>query len=474
MKHRTLPLLLLALVAAAASPAPQTRSERMTLYVDGALAGTSISLDEPLPDGGWRLTRQANLKVRRGEQELSLRSESVSEVDADLTPRRFRYVRDEASGRLVHEGTVACQGKGAQRKCIAKVEIHLDGSTTPRTVELPAEGTVAAALEVRVRRELKDGATYRGEVLVEELAGLAPSSYRVRKEKDGFVVESELMGVKTVERLDASGKLLRSEVPLMNLIAVPEGAPPPAGAQGIALDVLARSTWDAPELPSGVKRVRFELKARGDGELSAVPQDRRQRVLRQEKGRMLVEVVREPSGVVEVLTPKERERALAATPYEPVGDPRIVEAARKARGKASTPREIVKALTLWVHRTVSRKDLSRAYAPATATLQSRQGDCTEHSVLLSALLKASGIPARLVDGVIAFESKLGYHEWVEAYLDGEGWVPVDPTFGEPVAGPNRVKFITGSSDPSDLMAMGLSAAQAFRGLTVSIEGFDEK
>jgi transglutaminase-like putative cysteine protease len=148
------------------------------------------------------------------------------------------------------------------------------------------------------------------------------------------------------------------------------------------------------------------------------------------------------------------------------------QAAKDARGTATQPRDVVKNVILWVHDYVEEKNLSRAYSPATATLESRQGDCTEHSVLASALLKANGIPARLVDGVIAFDGKIGYHEWVEAFVDGEGWLPVDPTFGEPEAGPNRVKFITGSSDPSDLMAMGLSAAQAFRGLKVTIQSHE--
>ena len=71
---------------------------------------------------------------------------------------------------------------------------------------------------------------------------------------------------------------------------------------------------------------------------------------------------------------------------------------------------------------------------ALAALRSLRGDCTEFSDLLIALSRAGGIPARMIDGLTCCTEN-GYnegqnkHNWVEMYLPGTGWVPMDPTWG---------------------------------------------
>ena len=67
----------------------------------------------------------------------------------------------------------------------------------------------------------------------------------------------------------------------------------------------------------------------------------------------------------------------------------------------------------------------------TALLQNPGGKCTDISSLYIALARAAGVPAREVFGLRlgkkAEEDITGYqHCWVEFYLPGYGWVPVDP------------------------------------------------
>ena len=119
-------------------------------------------------------------------------------------------------------------------------------------------------------------------------------------------------------------------------------------------------------------------------------------------------------------------------------------------------------LVRFVHAHVKQKNLDRGYAPATATLDSRSGDCTEHSVLLSALLRTLNIPTRLVDGVVVDGGRAGYHEWVEVQVDNEGFIPADPTFGEFPASPLRLKLAEGSSSPQGLLHLGISAGRMLR------------
>jgi transglutaminase-like putative cysteine protease len=159
---------------------------------------------------------------------------------------------------------------------------------------------------------------------------------------------------------------------------------------------------------------------------------------------------------------------LSATPYEAVADPRNVRAAKEAAAGATDPVEVVKRLSAFVYRHVQKKGLDRGYAPAIATLESRAGDCTEHSVLMSALLRASGLPTRIVDGVVVDGINAGYHEWVEVDL-GAGFIAVDPTFNAWPAGPQRLKLAEGSTLPDEHLTLSLAAARLLKhGVVVEV------
>jgi transglutaminase-like putative cysteine protease len=76
-----------------------------------------------------------------------------------------------------------------------------------------------------------------------------------------------------------------------------------------------------------------------------------------------------------------------------------------------------------------------AYVPedvgAKVALTDKQGDCTSYSDLFIALLRARGIPARIVEGYTINAINLNEgHNWVEVYFDDIGWVPFDPTFDD--------------------------------------------
>lgn len=89
----------------------------------------------------------------------------------------------------------------------------------------------------------------------------------------------------------------------------------------------------------------------------------------------------------------------------------------------------------WVFKNLV-KDYGSSSDRATDVLTRKRGDCTEHSLLAVALLRAAGIPAKRVDGIVYLVNDdkvpaLYWHEWVEAYV-GE-WTQLDPTFGQDVA-----------------------------------------
>jgi hypothetical protein len=116
-------------------------------------------------------------------------------------------------------------------------------------------------------------------------------------------------------------------------------------------------------------------------------------------------------------------------------NPEIQRQAKKIVGDEKDAYEAAKKIVGWVGSNM-KKEYGASADRATDVLHQMRGDCTEHSLLSVALLRAAGIPARRVDGLVYMETgdripALYWHEWVEAYV-GE-WTQLDPTFGETVA-----------------------------------------
>jgi transglutaminase-like putative cysteine protease len=91
-----------------------------------------------------------------------------------------------------------------------------------------------------------------------------------------------------------------------------------------------------------------------------------------------------------------------------------LRAATRAKGWA-----LAHSIAAWVDGYITHKGMEHGYASALDVFRSRSGDCTEHSLLTVAVLRAAGIPARPVVGLAFSESDGAFvgHMWVEAYLD---------------------------------------------------------
>jgi transglutaminase-like putative cysteine protease len=118
-------------------------------------------------------------------------------------------------------------------------------------------------------------------------------------------------------------------------------------------------------------------------------------------------------------------------------DEQIIDLAKVAtRGEGRAAANRAEAMRRFVGRYVRNFDFSVGFASASEVARTRQGDCTEHAVLLAAMLKADGIPARVVNGLVYIEAMLGhrhvfgYHMWTQAWIDGR-WVDLDATLDRP-------------------------------------------
>ncbi|SFS19794.1 Transglutaminase-like superfamily protein [Dyella sp. OK004] len=110
--------------------------------------------------------------------------------------------------------------------------------------------------------------------------------------------------------------------------------------------------------------------------------------------------------------------------------PAIRDLARQAVGSATSNRQKIRRLRSFVSHYITQHGLDVGYASALEVVGTRQGDCTEYSVLLAAMARAEGIPARVVTGMVyadryANTSRVFVpHAWVQAWIDGR-WQSYD-------------------------------------------------
>ena len=134
--------------------------------------------------------------------------------------------------------------------------------------------------------------------------------------------------------------------------------------------------------------------------------------------------------------------------------PEIVAKAREIAGGETDAYAAARKVVAWVGSHM-KKEYGSSADRATDVLRQLKGDCTEHSLLSVALLRALGIPARRVDGVVYVQNSDGvpalyWHEWVEAYV-GSTWTQLDPTFGQPVA--DATHLTLGEESQADIIPL---------------------
>jgi hypothetical protein len=134
------------------------------------------------------------------------------------------------------------------------------------------------------------------------------------------------------------------------------------------------------------------------------------------------------------------EAYLQPEPLVQSDDPRIQAQARQIVGSTRRPERAVRRLNDWVHRELEKR-ITVTVPSALEVLDSRRGDCNEHTVLYVALARAIGIPTRTAAGLVYLDGRFYYHAWPEVYLDD--WVAVDPTFGQFPADAAHLRFTIG-------------------------------
>jgi hypothetical protein len=235
---------------------------------------------------------------------------------------------------------------------------------------------------------------------------------------------------------DSQGEVWKNRMDAMNLEMVRTtkdralGESQPATFD-LGLDVMVPADRRLAD-PHGTRRIQYRVTLDGDDPAVIFASGPSQRVdsIDARTARVTVWAIRSPSdpGNPNAAADPPGEDDRNANSLIQSDDPRIVDLARLAAADASDPWATAMALERYVEGYMTETNFSTGFATAAEVAQSKTGDCTEHAVLLAALLRARQIPARVAIGLVYYQQAYAYHMWTEAYLGGR-WIPLDATLG---------------------------------------------
>ena len=257
-------------------------------------------------------------------------------------------------------------------------------------------------------------------------------------EEEAFRIRSRFAGLSTTAWINAEGEILKEETPLgWTLMKEAPGSGLQAKNDGPGPDMLAATAVPAIGFaadPSSLKAVRLRLEkfpfpwSGLDGGRQTLSETE-----------VVIEIEKPPFSGAATLPDEERRQALAADSFIQSDDPDIQAQAARLTTDLS-PTEAARVITSWVYENV-RKTPTLSVPSAREVLEQMAGDCNEHTVLFTALARASDIPTRMCTCLAFSAGQFYYHAWPEVWVGK--WLAVDPTFGQFPADPLHLRLLTG-------------------------------
>lgn len=413
-----------------------------------------------------------SMSLKRMDSPVTITQLQTSKETLDGTPVAFSSQMDASVQKLTISGHVE-DGK-------VHVTSKQFGNPTTATYDYPAEALMSwGTYLMQHKMGFKPGTTYDLVVYEPSMAADIPVNMKVsigEKETiklDGKSVEAIKttqamklptmpIELKTTAWIDDEGTVLRTSLPMMGLETV----------MTRTTKAKALAEFSAPEffMPTTIparkainrrtaQQVEYVLRIKnGAGSLPPMPTTGMQKPTHLEDGAVKLVVSRTNHDVLTKATAADTSKYaeyLGANPMINADDAEVKKMATKARGTATTPYAIADNLRRYVSEVIEDKNLDVGFASASEVCRNKQGDCSEHGVLLAALGRACGIPSRVVVGVVyvpvfgGAENIFGFHMWTQ-FLIGDQWVDFDAAQNETDCNPTHIAFSVASLQDAGL------------------------
>lgn len=481
---------------APAKAAQQAKSEDRWYVVElsGSRTGFMHVQTRETPSDITTKTRM-QMAIARGDLKIEIKMDSETVETLDGKP--IRMISKSKMAQMAQEQTWTF--KDGQ----IEVATTQAGRTSTRTIPVPTEAWLTPGAAERFGREqLKAGAK---EIVIKTMdpqmgptvvtstrTGFEPTTLDIGGEKVETLktkvsLNAGSMPIDSTEYIDSDGNLIRS-ITSMGGLEVVMTKTTKADATGNVgagkMPEIMVSTFVTPdraiERSREATRAVFTLKTR-DGKLPELPQT----------GSQTVTKLNDASSRVEVIT-SDFKKADANDATNPVflGNSAMIDmtddklkefVAKSLKGKEkASDTEKARALRSAVHEFINEKSLGVGMATASEVVRTREGDCSEHGVLLAAALRVAGIPSRVATGLIYADEFLGgkhifgYHMWSQALLPNPqgdlAWTDLDATLrdGHTYDATHITIGVTSLDDKEGLQSL-MGVAGIMGNLDISVE-----
>lgn len=423
----------------------RSQREWMEVYLNGEKVGYSVNQVNPLKDG-IAIEEEIFLRLNVMGQTSIVRAVTKSVVDHNFLLKNFRFrissgvVCFDVSGIVEGDRMVLETGEGASRKTEA--------------IKLSCPPVIASAIPLFFKgRPIDVGQSFRFPVFDPStmaqkelvLKVVARETVEINTEEySALRLDAEMWGRQLTFWLDENGTVLK-EKGFMGFTLVKcsaDRAPRGISGSGDVYEMVAikikGKLRDADKLTSlrlkveGLDKTHFDT-----GILN--------------KGRQKFR-----DGVIEIVREKALSKGTYSLPYEDISgkmrpylDPEfniesdnnvIMERACMIARDIEDPLVAAKRLMEWVYKNLKKMPVITVPS-ALEVLKTRVGDCNEHAVLLTALLRAIGIPSRLCVGLVYVRGSFFYHAWNECYVGK--WISMDATLNQMPVDVTHVKLVQG-------------------------------
>ena len=372
---------------------------------------------------------------------------SAHRVRLDLTARLHPDLSLHTFESRLDSGGMTFTAAGAVKKEKIEMTTTTAGQTRSTRIPVPTPVYPAAGILERLRsRPLSPGQTMT--MTVFDPASLSPMPVRLTvgekqtirimgKDRTAFRLRLNVKGLTQEAWVDKNGSILK-ESGLMGMTLVKtdkQGAlTGPSGASGDITALVSLPVDTALPDPAGLRQLTVIISGVDTRHLDLTGG-------RQQMANGRLTITRESlEAAAPPVSPDRRPGDLAPDMLIQSDHPDIRNLAADITADIDTARKKAERLVNWVYRNIDKQPVV-SLPNALATLASRQGDCNEHAVLLAALSRAAGIPARVETGLMYLEGRFYYHAWNRLYLDR--WVTADASRGQLPADVTHIRLIEG-------------------------------
>ncbi len=418
------------------------------IYLKDKKVGYTVSLIKPF-DGGYLVQEEVFLRLNLMGLASGVYTATQCRVDDNFLLKNFNFSMSSGVVKFNLSGTVegdellleTARGKAKRTQRIRLSAPPMMGACV---------GYFLRSRNIRVGEEFKvpifdPSTTAQKEAVIKVVAREPITINRIKY--NAFRLETEMWGKLLTSWVDERGTILKEKGFMGFTIVKSSAAAAPLDIDGQGeVDFYDAASISVERRLPEPSRVNY-LKLRVEGiNTAALDPD----VLTGGRQRF-------HEGVMEISREYIPSRASYSVPYPDHGDgmklflkpefniesdeEEIIEKVRRISGSEKNPLVVSKRLFTWVYHNLEKRPVV-SVPSALEVLETRVGDCNEHATLLTALLRASGIPARLSIGLVYARGKFFYHAWTEAYLGK--WVSMDATLNQMPVDATHIKLVEGN------------------------------